>query len=127
MDLLINCAIIKEAIFNIKINGFKIKNFFDQRKFNLQREENEGYAKLIIEITQANLNPQNWQTVILNISQLVGFFSLDPTRVLDLILTAFECNLSNLTYLKLITDFGSQETITQLIGFKIMTLNVNES
>jgi hypothetical protein len=44
---------------------------------------------------------------MLNISQLVGFFSLDPTRVLDLILTAFECNLSNLTYLQLVKDFGS--------------------
>ena len=49
----------------------------------------------------------------------MGFFSLDPTRVLDLILTAFECNLSNLTYLRLISDFGSNDATTQLIGFKI--------
>lgn len=119
MDLILKCSVINEQYFTQKNNQFKISSFFEQRKFNLQREENEGYAKLIVEITQVNLTEDNWETVSQNIQKLVGFFSLDPTRVLDLILTAFECNLSNLTYLRLISDFGSNDATTQLIGFKI--------
>ena len=51
MDLILKCSVINEQYFTQKNNQFKISSFFEQRKFNLQREENEGYAKLIVEIT----------------------------------------------------------------------------
>jgi len=54
-----------------------------------------------------------------NIQQLIGYFSLDPSRVLDLLLTAFENNLHNLAYLALLQEFGSQNSITQILGFKL--------
>ncbi len=32
------------------------RNFYEQQKFNLFREESEGFAKLIVELNQPNIN-----------------------------------------------------------------------
>lgn len=88
-------------------------------KFNLLREENEGFAKLIVELTQLNINSQNLELVSQNIQRLIGYFSLCPSRALDLLLTAFEHRPSNLAYLALLQKFGSQHSITQILGFKL--------
>lgn len=47
-----------------------------------------------------------------NIQRLIGYFSLDPSRVLDLLLTAFETNLQNNSYLTLLKEFGAPNLIT---------------
>ena len=54
-----------------------------------------------------------------NIQKLVGYFQLDPNRLLDLILSSFQNNVQNLTYLELIKEFGQRDQVTQLMGFKI--------
>lgn len=95
---------------------------FGQKTFNLQREENEGYSKLIIEITQVNLGPENWKIVLQNVQKLVGFFSLNSIRVLDIILASFQFNLDNLTYLDLIKGFGHKDTAIELLGFRLKNL-----
>lgn len=71
------------------------------------REENEGYAKLLLELFQDNICADNCDLVIGNIQKLIGFFSLNPARVLDILLTSFEHNLDNSTYLTLLEEFGS--------------------
>jgi THO complex subunit 2 len=100
-------------------NGFKrmasqanTQKHYTQIKFNLLREENEGFAKLIVELSQLNINPQNVNVVSENIQRLIGYFSLDPSRVLDLLLTAFETNLQNHSYLTLLKEFGAPNLIT---------------
>jgi THO complex subunit 2 len=85
----------------------------------LLREENEGFAKLLAEINQENLNKANIEVVISNIYKMIGYFSLDPNRVLELILCAYQFNLTNIAYLRLLREFGSKHTISQLLGFKI--------
>ena len=50
---------------------------------------------------------------------MIGYFSIDPNRLLDLILSAFENNVRNLSYLDLLKGFGTKSAVTQLIGFKI--------
>ena len=55
-----------------------------------------------------------------NIQKLVGYFQLDPNRLLDLILSSFQNNVQNLTYLELIKEFGQRDQVTQLMGFKIL-------
>lgn len=92
---------------------------YTQIKFNLLREENEGFAKLIVELAQLNINEHNVSLVSKNIQKLIGYFSLDPSRVLDLLLTAFENNLDKLCYLSLLKEFGSTQSITQILGFKV--------
>jgi len=45
--------------------------------------------------------------------------------VLDLLLIAFENNLSKLCYLTLLKEFGSQNSITQIIGFKVQNTHTS--
>ena len=47
----------------------------------------------------------------------LGCFDLDPNRVLDQILEAFECNISNLNYIELIEMFN-KSAIPHFLGFK---------
>lgn len=53
------------------------------------REENEGFSKLIIELNQENIDASTVNQVKENIQKLVGYFQLDPNRLLDLILSSF--------------------------------------
>ena len=83
------------------------------------REECEGFSKLIIELNQENMDADNVVLVKENIQTLIGYFQLDPNRLLDLILSSFQNNVQNLTYLELIKEFGQRDQVTQLMGFKI--------
>ncbi|BHF61082.1 THO complex subunit 2 [Sparganum proliferum] len=65
----------------------KTRLFFKQQKFNLLREESEGYSKLIVELSQPM---GSMEQCITHIRSLIGYFDLDPNRVLDIILDACE-------------------------------------
>ncbi|CAH8559656.1 unnamed protein product [Schistosoma guineensis] len=67
----------------------KTRLFFKQQKFNLLREENEGYAKLITELCQIK-STASMEAAMVQIRSLIGYFDLDPNRVLDLILDVCE-------------------------------------
>ncbi|CAG8511685.1 9226_t:CDS:10 [Ambispora leptoticha] len=71
---------------------------YRQQKYNLLHEESEGFAKLIEELAAA-VGPQyqdedeialnkRAQILLEHISAYIGYFRLDPNRVLDLILDA---------------------------------------
>lgn len=82
---------------------------YKQRKFNLLRETNEGYSKLISEITSLVGPPHSletgqpveslattrkraraaWEKVV----GIIGYFDLDPNRVLDVLLDVFSTYL----------------------------------
>ncbi|PWZ01853.1 hypothetical protein BCV70DRAFT_150056, partial [Testicularia cyperi] len=77
---------------------------FKQQKFNLLREENEGYTALATEIminlgpaTLPQESPQQRNAraahVINNVQALIGYFDLDANRVLDVILDLFSSNV----------------------------------
>ena len=82
---------------------------YKQNKFNLLREQSEGYSKLIVELA-SNLGPAHssltarpvesltsieerarpvWERVI----SLIGYFDLDPNRALDIILDVLSTHL----------------------------------
>ncbi|CAG8444109.1 4445_t:CDS:2 [Acaulospora morrowiae] len=76
---------------------------YKQQKYNLLREESEGYAKLIHELT-LSCHPeyegedeisrnQRVDTLLDTIKTLIGYFHLDPNRVLDIILDEFILNV----------------------------------
>eukprot|EP00983_Pelagomonas_calceolata_P104487 1159034-Pelagomonas_calceolata.AAC.1 len=48
---------------------------------------------------------------------LIGYFDLDPNRVLDLVLDAAEVQPENTAYLRLVPLF-KREAIVHLLGFK---------
>jgi THO complex subunit 2 len=81
---------------------------YKQQKYNLLREETEGYSKLTTEIL-SNMGPgvfevssseleQDLETrvpqVLGSIESLIGYFDLDPNRVLDIILDIFTSNVT---------------------------------
>ena len=71
------------------------------------------------------MNDSNIETVKRNVEALIGFFNLDPNRVLDLILDSFENNVWNhKAYLILLSDpqFKSQSMV-HLMGFKLINLH----
>ncbi|KAI8809248.1 transcription factor/nuclear export subunit protein 2-domain-containing protein, partial [Cladochytrium replicatum] len=91
---------------------------YKQQKFNLLREESEGYSKLIVELSsnlprtlsdiwdqegirdhkqlvhrRGELVHDRAEVLLKDIKSLIGYFDLDPNRVLDLILDVFTANL----------------------------------
>ncbi|KAJ3922736.1 transcription factor/nuclear export subunit protein 2-domain-containing protein [Lentinula edodes] len=85
--------------------------FYKQNKFNLLREQSEGYSKLTVELTSAlgighlpsTGRPQDpydsiqhrahavWGKII----GLIGFFDLDPNKALDILLDVMSVNLAS--------------------------------
>uniref|UniRef100_A0A182PCL3 THO complex subunit 2 n=1 Tax=Anopheles epiroticus TaxID=199890 RepID=A0A182PCL3_9DIPT len=91
IDTLQDVGTIKNRNFYSRFIKVKTKLYYKQRRFNLFREESEGYAKLITELNQEfNQETMTVQNVLEIIKSLIGCFNLDPNRVLDIILESFE-------------------------------------
>ncbi|XP_058449396.1 THO complex subunit 2 [Malaya genurostris] len=90
IDTLQDVGTIKNRSFYTKFIKVKTKLYYKQRRFNLFREESEGYAKLITELNQDFNETITVQSILEIIKSLIGCFNLDPNRVLDIILESFE-------------------------------------
>ncbi|XP_064083683.1 THO complex subunit 2-like isoform X2 [Macrobrachium nipponense] len=105
----------------------KTKLFYKQQKFNLLREETEGYAKLVTELNEDITDRVTPKSMIQIIRSLIGGFNLDPNRVLDLILESLECRPHHHEFytglLKLYPCESS--TISELLGFKLNSYGLN--
>ena len=92
---------------------------YKQQKFNLFREECEGYSKLIAELNKDFTETTPAETLEV-IKSIIGYFNLDPNRVLDIILESFECQLGQHAFfielLRLFTP--DSQTMNELLGFK---------
>ncbi|KAH7969434.1 hypothetical protein HPB52_017999 [Rhipicephalus sanguineus] len=76
-----------------KFVKIKTRLFYKQNKYNLFREESEGYAKLATELSQEITTKISPDYMIEVMRSLIGCFNLDPNRVLDVVLEAFECRI----------------------------------
>lgn len=73
------------------------------------REEDEGFAKLLVELNQTNISMDNIAVVKKNVEALIGFFNLDPNRVLDIMLDSFTNHLWNREpYLALLREYKGE-------------------
>uniref|UniRef100_A0A8C5WF72 THO complex subunit 2 n=1 Tax=Leptobrachium leishanense TaxID=445787 RepID=A0A8C5WF72_9ANUR len=108
--------------FNQKSVKIKTKLFYKQQKFNLLREENEGYAKLITELGQDISGNLTSALILENIKSLIGCFNLDPNRVLDIILEVYECRPEHDDFfVPLIESYMCMcepQTLCHILGFK---------
>ncbi len=110
----------------VQVTCLCLNNAPPHHRYNLLREDSEGYAKLIAALNQhgsSALNEASIPALLKEITALVGFFDLDPNRVLDLVLEAFERQPDNTAYLKLIPYFN-QEAVVHLLGFKFQQCQV---
>ena len=99
----------------------KTRIFYKQQKFNLFREENEGYAKLIVELEFSTRVTRDADLLLSHVQALIGQFSLDPNRVMDVILEVTEFYPQHFDFLvKLIHTYPSGvDTLQQLLTFKL--------
>ncbi|KAJ2950525.1 hypothetical protein O0L34_g8768 [Tuta absoluta] len=129
IDTLQDVGTLKNKNFYTKFIKIKTKLYYKQRKFNLFREESEGYAKLIVELNQEISEEVDWKTILEIIQSLIGCFNLDPNRVLDIILESFEARpyLDQL-FIPLIKNYmGDPQVISEVLGFKLGNMEVLES
>lgn len=128
IDTLRDVGTLKNKLFYTKFIKIKTKLYYKQRKFNLFREESEGYAKLIVELNQDISEDTEWKTILEIIQALIGCFNLDPNRVLDIILESFEArpHLDKL-FLPLIKNYmADPHVISEVIGFKLGNMETQE-
>ncbi|GAB0096451.1 THO complex subunit 2 [Sergentomyia squamirostris] len=90
IDTLQEVGTVKNRNFYTKFIKVKTKLYYKQRRFNLFREESEGYAKLITELNKEMSDTVTVQSMLEIIKSLIGCFNSDPNRVLDIILESFE-------------------------------------
>ncbi|KAE9597521.1 putative THO complex, subunitTHOC2, THO complex subunit 2 domain-containing protein [Lupinus albus] len=92
---------------------------YQQTKFNLLREESEGYAKLVTLLCRDSEVPtEKASTATIGIiKSLIGHFDLDPNRVFDIVLECFELQPENNVFLELIPIFPKSHA-SQILGFK---------
>uniref|UniRef100_A0A3B4GW35 THO complex subunit 2 n=1 Tax=Pundamilia nyererei TaxID=303518 RepID=A0A3B4GW35_9CICH len=118
-ETLESLGLIKQAHqFNQKIVKIKTK-LYKQQKFNLLREENEGYAKLITELGQ-DLSGNITSHIVLESIKSLICFNLDPNRVLDIILEVYESRSDqDEFFLSLIKSYMCEPlTLCHILGFK---------
>ncbi|XP_075972929.1 THO complex subunit 2-like protein isoform X2 [Anticarsia gemmatalis] len=126
IDTLQDVGTLKNKTFYTKFIKIKTKLYYKQRKFNLFREESEGYAKLIVELNQEIGENTEWKSILEIIQSLIGCFNLDPNRVLDIILESFEArpHLDKL-FIPLIKNYmGDPQVISEVLGFKLGNMEV---
>eukprot|EP00826_Nyctotherus_ovalis_P047430 TRINITY_DN5453_c0_g1_i8.p1 TRINITY_DN5453_c0_g1~~TRINITY_DN5453_c0_g1_i8.p1 ORF type:complete len:1085 (+),score=310.03 TRINITY_DN5453_c0_g1_i8:465-3719(+) len=120
---LTGCSLITDSkLFMRRRVRVQTKLTYEQQKFNLLREESEGFAKVVAELTLTKLGPTNLSTIFSNIQSLIGFFDLDPNRVLDLILEVFEHDITNPAFIELVQYFNNH-ALPQILGFKLQPEN----
>ncbi|XP_049850473.1 THO complex subunit 2-like [Schistocerca gregaria] len=84
----------KESVVNRLYLTTNSQKFFMQNKYNLFREENEGYAKLI---TWLWAHPDaSCSDLKKDILLFIGYFQLDPNRVLDIVIFFYKCHLDKI-------------------------------
>ena len=119
--LLIQIGFFSEEEYKNKFTKINTK-IYEQNKFNLLREESEGYSKLIsflfdINELQKMLEEKELEIVYEKILKIIGYFNLDSYRVLDIALEIFKYSPFNLNYIK-IFDILNKKIILPIIDFK---------
>ena len=128
-DMLQDVGLVKDRLdFHKKQVRMNTQQLYTQQKYNLFREQSEGYSKLITELSELPASGFGSSTtstrsckqaaeVVANIQSLIGFFDLDPNRVLDIVLEALEAVPSRVAHRGLVGLFNPKY-IPHMLGFK---------
>ncbi|KAL9241909.1 hypothetical protein vseg_015966 [Gypsophila vaccaria] len=118
-EFLWECEMVKIKAQELKSKEVRVNTrlLYQQTKFNLLREESEGYAKLVTLLCEGSGPSHSSSMTIGTIKSLIGHFDLDPNRVFDIVLECFEMQPHNDIFLDLIPIF-SKSHASQILGFK---------
>jgi len=126
---LAECGLINDSqeTFHKRITILNTKMIYEQQKFNLLREESEGFSKLIFLLFETKFTKKNIKNYIDKIFSLIGFFDLDPNRVMDITISAFQNDCRNLNFLEIL-KLLNVNALPHVLGFKLSHLgNTNNS
>ncbi len=115
-----------EAAYKSRLIKLNTQLMYRQQKYNLLREEGEGYSKLITLLNSMPPPPEDPEAYIKQITSVIGYFDLDPNRVLDLVLDSFEKQLWNLSFISVLGIFRAS-SIVHILGFKFEFYGAAES
>jgi THO complex subunit 2 len=122
LDLnLLNCAGLsadEQTVTKVLVR-INTKILYRQQKYNILREEPEGFSKLATTLQTIPQPQQDCSDLIKNMFAIIGQFDLDPNRVLDVVLTAFEQQSANLSFLRVISSFRETH-IVHILGQKFL-------
>ncbi|KAL2904630.1 THO complex subunit 2 [Bienertia sinuspersici] len=118
-EFLWECEMVKIKAQELKSKEVRVNTrlLYQQTKFNLLREESEGYAKLVTLLCESSGAPNSSSSTIGTIKSLIGHFDLDPNRVFDIVMECFEMQPDNNLFLDLIPIFPKSHA-SQILGFK---------
>ncbi|KAG5888387.1 hypothetical protein JTB14_035693 [Gonioctena quinquepunctata] len=128
IDTLQEVGVLKNNTFYSKFIKVKTKLYYKQRKFNLFREECEGFAKLVTELNNEFCKNTSPDELIGIVQSLIGCFNLDPNRVLDVILESFESKPKDARiFVPLINSYmNDPRIISEVLSTKFAFLKNNE-
>ena len=113
-------GLVESQAFDKKIKRVYTKINYEQSKYSLFRESNEGYSKVLL-LLMGLKDIHELQAIWKKILSLVGNFDLDPDRVLDLIVEARLQNSQDQHFLPLLKNF-KKESVVIAIGNKLKTV-----
>lgn len=92
---------------------------YKQQKYNLLREESEGFSKLVTELLSFPSSQEQHEAHVKHVLSVIGQFELDPNRVIDLILDGYERHSWNVSFVALLRHFRSKNVLPTL-GLRLM-------
>lgn len=119
IDTLQEFGIVNKTFYT-KFIKVKTKLYYKQRRFNLFREENEGYAKLLTELNKDFSEDGGIADSLQTVKSLIGCFNVDPNRVLDVILESFEARPErHELFIPLLQSYmPDSNIISEVLGYK---------
>ena len=114
-------GLIDSKDFKNKFTRINTKSY-EQIKFNLLREESEGYSEIItflFDVNQLknNLQEKEIEIILEKIVKIIGYFNLDSYRVLDIAIEIFKYSPFNINYIK-IFDILNKKILLPIFDFK---------
>ncbi|CAH0479143.1 unnamed protein product [Peronospora belbahrii] len=99
-----------------KMVRINTKTLYTQTKYNLLREETEGFSKVLC-LLHTGVTKNQLEATKTDLIALIGFFDLDANRVLDLVLDVYEMHPRNDCFAQLFEIF-KRDSLPHIIGFK---------
>ncbi|KAF4324850.1 hypothetical protein JM18_005307 [Phytophthora kernoviae] len=99
-----------------KMVRINTKTLYTQTKYNLLREETEGFSK-VLSLLHTGVTKHQLEATSTDLLALIGYFDLDANRVLDLVLDAYEMHPRNDCFAQLLGSF-KRDSLPHIMGFK---------
>jgi THO complex subunit 2 len=131
-SLLESAAVIAPGVFKKRLLKMNTTQMYVQVKFNLMHESHEGYSKLAVFLASLASEEGASGDAVATVEALIGRFRLDPNRVLDAVLEAYEqqcqpggARSADAVFSRLLGLFR-HANFAHTLGFKLQQLHKRE-